>query len=335
MTILIVDDQDIKVNKIKTVINESAVGRNATVFVNQNVADTVEFLSKGIPVDLMILDLNMPVRHGEEVKPGAGLGVIKEIKRRRDLVRPHHVIGLTGATPVDDLSTKFFSADGWVLVDYNPALLDWEEVISNKLDWISPVTTLAIVKSRRKLLFVGASPKDQDPINLGTEQRKLLNTLQMAQNRDDFEFIARQGATFSGLSLEMISNQPEFLHLSGHGDEEGLVLEDDQGLTSYMPVEALNQLVLLTAGIKCIFLNACYSSDQAKLLSQNKLYVIGLNGTINSDVAEAFATGFYQAIYEGLTIELAYRSGVAHGIVASGTAGFSKSQLWFAGKPVN
>lgn len=333
MNFLIVEDQDFKVEKIRTVINEATIGKAIELYVSQNVSQAVEFLSGNIPIDLLILDLNLPVREGEDIKNGSGLTVIKEINRRPSIIRPGAILGLTAANPINEDATRFFKTEGWALISYNVESSEWEETITNKINYMSEVPLKTVVLKRR-ILYVGASPKDQDAIGVGTEQRRIEDTIRMGTFRDDFEIIGKQGSTFEQLSRELMVTNPEFLHFSGHGDANGIAMEDQNGLTCYVPLDAIDQLLTNNPSVKCILLNSCYSSDQAKALSLRGIYVLGNSESLPSNVAEEFSVGFYQAIVERKEVHHAFGNGTAHSRLATGFEEQMLMKLWFKGEIV-
>ncbi|MGV6832201.1 MAG: response regulator, partial [bacterium] len=71
MKILIVDDSDLKISKIKTVINET--DEKHEILIAKNKADAMILIKSNPLIDLMILDLNLPNRKGENAKRLAGL----------------------------------------------------------------------------------------------------------------------------------------------------------------------------------------------------------------------------------------------------------------------
>ena len=58
--------------------------------------------------------------------------------------------------------------------------------------------------------------------------------------------------------------------------------------------------------ISLVFLNACYSEDQAKAISQHVDFVIGMSRTISDEASIAFATSFYSSLGFGLSIDDAF-----------------------------
>ena len=74
--------------------------------------------------------------------------------------------------------------------------------------------------------------------------------------------------------------------------------------------EALAELFELCADhIECVLLNACYSEVQATAIAQHINYVIGMSQSIGDRAAIKFATGFYDALGAGKTIEIAFKFG--------------------------
>lgn len=135
MKILIVDDTNLKIAKIKTVIIETA--KSPEFLVAKNKADAMTLIRSNPLIDLMILDLNLPNRRGENAKRLAGLSFLKELNRRDSIVKPDHIIGLTAYSELKNEVRDEFEQNGWVIITYNTANAEWEETIKNKIDYIS------------------------------------------------------------------------------------------------------------------------------------------------------------------------------------------------------
>lgn len=105
--------------------------------------------------------------------------------------------------------------------------------------------------------------------------------------------------------------KPQIVHFSGHGlGSDGIVVEDDQGNSKIISTEALASLFSLFADqVECVLLNACHSEVQAIAIAQNINYVIGMSHEIGDRAAIKFATGFYDALGAGKSVEVAYGFG--------------------------
>ena len=56
-------------------------------------------------------------------------------------------------------------------------------------------------------------------------------------------------------------------------------------------------------------MNACYSTNQAEVLSKRVKYVVGVHNSIDDNASIDFIAGFYYGLSDGKTIESAFRYG--------------------------
>ena len=67
-----------------------------------------------------------------------------------------------------------------------------------------------------------------------------------------------------------------------------------------IPTNALKRLFKrIKDTAELVLLNSCYSAEQAKVISEFGVYVIGNNAPIGDDAAIAFAKGLYTGLSEG------------------------------------
>lgn len=134
MNILIVDDDNYKVQKIRAVIEsfESDVSIN----VASCNSEAVNILRSVEKIELLILDLFLPVRLNESPKKDGGIMLLKEIIRNPKLTNPTHVLGLTSYEDVKEVNTPLFENESWHIATFDAKKTDWEEKIRNKLNYI-------------------------------------------------------------------------------------------------------------------------------------------------------------------------------------------------------
>lgn len=135
MIILIVDDSIIKINKIKTVINETNIDTKFLIALNK--AEAMDLILSNPIIDLMILDLNLPNRKGEEPKRLAGLSLLKELNRRNSIRKPQHIIGLTAYVELHNETLSEFIENGWIIITYDNTKSEWEDTIKKKVEYIN------------------------------------------------------------------------------------------------------------------------------------------------------------------------------------------------------
>jgi CHAT domain len=106
-------------------------------------------------------------------------------------------------------------------------------------------------------------------------------------------------------------HQPHIVHFSGHGSGEGLSLAGNNGQERLVTTQALKSLfTTLKDNIRLVFLNACYSREQALALAETIDCVIGMKESIGDDAATAFASSFYRAVGFGRSIQEAFEQGI-------------------------
>ena len=90
-------------------------------------------LVKSNVYDIMILDMNVPVREDSgSPDPQGGLRFLKQIQRKANLNPPRHIVGLTAYDGLVKEHREDFNKQGWVLVKYDNTT-QWEETIKEKI----------------------------------------------------------------------------------------------------------------------------------------------------------------------------------------------------------
>ncbi|GAB3713865.1 phosphorylase family protein [Flavobacterium koreense] len=135
MVVFIVDDDITKTTKIEEVLNRLSL--KLRIIKSSNSVDALNILLQEKIIDLLILDINLPVREGEFPKANGGLSILNQIIRRPETCNPTSIIGLTAHQDLKKITDKYFNKEGWIIVSYNTKLSDWEDVLTNKLIYLS------------------------------------------------------------------------------------------------------------------------------------------------------------------------------------------------------
>jgi WD40 repeat protein len=154
------------------------------------------------------------------------------------------------------------------------------------------------------ILFFAANPSDRAPLRLDFEIREIQSGLRHSRKRFDVRYQAATRPT--DLRRALLDHTPAYVHFSGHGaGTAGIVLEDQ-----IVGAEALAGLFALCADtLKCVVLNACYTSIQAHAIVQHIDYVVGMTKAIGDVAAIEFSTAFYDALGAGKSVEVAFEFG--------------------------
>jgi CHAT domain-containing protein len=163
----------------------------------------------------------------------------------------------------------------------------------------------------KTILILASNPKNTSPLRLDEEIREIDAGLQRAKKRELFDLKQRWAVRVQDVFQALLDFKPQIVHFSGHGSgDDGLALEDEAGKLKLVDTEALAKLFeLFSTTIECVVLNACYSEVQAQVIAKHIPYVIGMNQAIGDKAAVKFATGFYNALGAGESVEFAYKLG--------------------------
>ena len=165
----------------------------------------------------------------------------------------------------------------------------------------------------KRILILGANPKNTSNLRLDEEVREIKNTLQLSPNRNDFQIIAESAVQVDDLIRFLSNHQPAIVHFAGHGlGTDGLALEDNSGQMQLVSTQALAKLFdSFEHIVECVLLNACYSEAQATAIHQHIDCVVGMNQAIGDKAAIKFSVGFYTALWSGRNYEDCFHMGRA------------------------
>jgi hypothetical protein len=162
----------------------------------------------------------------------------------------------------------------------------------------------------KTILILSANPVGTARLRLDEEVREIQEGLKRSKHRDQFNICQKWAVQRRDLRRALLEHEPQILHFTGHGESEGILVEDKQGFGTLVPPRALAGLFKLHSDrIECVILNACYSDHQARTINKHIRYVIGMPRQIKDKAAIEFAVGFYDALGAGKPVEEAFAFG--------------------------
>lgn len=166
------------------------------------------------------------------------------------------------------------------------------------------------MSATRKILILSANPKNTARLRVDEEAREIRAALRRSEYRDQFQIEQRQAVGLRDFRQAIFECRPQIVHFSGHGESNGIMVEDQVGNAVLVDPNALAGLFGLSKQyIDCVLLNACFSEVQAEAINEHINYVIGMRQGIEDKAAIEFAVGFYDALGAGETVEGAFRFG--------------------------
>ena len=164
----------------------------------------------------------------------------------------------------------------------------------------------------KKILILSANPKNREHLRLDEEVREIHEALRRSTYRDMFKIEQRLAVRSMDIRRAILEVEPNIVHFCGHGEQNGLMIENEHGNSTLIESDRLGELFgLLKQDIEleCVLLNSCYSAIQAQALNKHIDYVIGIPYGIDDRAAIQFAVGFYDGLGAGKNFENAYELG--------------------------
>jgi hypothetical protein len=164
----------------------------------------------------------------------------------------------------------------------------------------TPPTPSPAVDKAKKILIIFANPKATALLELDKEYRLTQEQMRAGKQRDLYDFLPPVLAANLEEMMRALAQKPQIVHFSGHGSSSGIYLLDANGFSQSLNENLLKALFEPLKGIcECVLLNACYSAQQAALISTLGIFVIGYNLPVADSSAYAFSKGFYLGLSEG------------------------------------
>jgi nucleoside phosphorylase/CheY-like chemotaxis protein len=132
INLLIVDDSQVKVGHLVDFLSLFSTPEQLRIEAVGNVYEAAQAL-RGRVYDLLILDLNIPLRAGEPPRDEGGVRLLRAIQTRPDIKRPDHIVGLTAFDTLRAKHAGDFDEYLWTIVHYDPAQEDWLHRIGRKV----------------------------------------------------------------------------------------------------------------------------------------------------------------------------------------------------------
>jgi len=162
-----------------------------------------------------------------------------------------------------------------------------------------------------KVLFVAANPGSSERSEVDVEIREITTKIGTTDHRDSIDLISAWAVRPEDLLQLLNQHKPHIVHFTGRGSTSGkITLFNDKGAYKPLSKKAIKSLFsAMKDNIKVVFLNACYSRQQAEAITSVIDCTIGIDGAVGYQAAITFASSFYQAIGFGRSIKNSFEQG--------------------------
>lgn len=207
--------------------------------------------------------------------------------------RPTIISDLEGITfaPFDS------SADTEILSAVGPACFLIRQRLRKRIGGYEP----------SRLLFLASNPATTPRLSLDREVRGITNGLRPLEKRGRLSFGQHWALRCDELASVLQEHLPHFVHISCHGHDGSLVLEDSRGGSAIVSVEVITKIFALFAGmIRCVLFTAGIPQLAAQDLIEKIDCVISLESGIDDEAVIGFSAAFYETLGNGHDVKRAF-----------------------------
>jgi len=161
-----------------------------------------------------------------------------------------------------------------------------------------------------RILFLSANPWSMSRILVDEEAREISEKIDEGVYRDRFELYKHPATRPNDLQRLLLKYQPHIVHFSCHGSKgRKIVLAGAHGHAKAVDQHGLAKVLALYSNhVRLVLLNACFTKEQARSISEVIDYSIGTERPIGDKVSVTFAGAFYRALGFGKSIRDAFES---------------------------
>lgn len=161
---------------------------------------------------------------------------------------------------------------------------------------------------KKKVLFICASPRDQNPLDFGREYRQIIDALQASIDKQNFEQNIYTSVKKAELLDILTAQKPDYLHISMHSSlKNGLCFEDHAGALAAMSVEDFKVIIHTFSQqytMSAVLLSACNSGGHARAIQGLCQKAIGTNDVFPADAGIVYAGGFYNMLFSDINKDI-------------------------------
>ncbi|MEN6622825.1 MAG: hypothetical protein ABFD50_14900 [Smithella sp.] len=140
LDILIIDDNEKKIEKIVAVIREFDEIPSTNVYIAKSQIEGKKQLREK-QFDLVVLDIQLPTRGGGVPSANGGVSLLKEIHSRTLYKRPICIVGLTAYPELLTDAGNAFAETMWSIILYNDTSTEWVNRLAQKIRYLLELKT--------------------------------------------------------------------------------------------------------------------------------------------------------------------------------------------------
>jgi hypothetical protein len=160
---------------------------------------------------------------------------------------------------------------------------------------------------KTKVLFATASPQNLRPLAVDQESRYVL----IESQGKALNIIVCPNTDRDSMISMVTFEKPQIIHFSGHGTTGGLETIDPRTQNSIQlhNDDLVDMFGLFKElGTKCVVLCSCWSYEQAKVISELDIPVVGMLQPVDDEVAIKFSRDLYYSLLSNNPLDLIFKT---------------------------
>lgn len=163
--------------------------------------------------------------------------------------------------------------------------------------------------SQAKILILSANPRSTDRLSIDEEVRAIQKIIR--ETAAPIEVVSEWAVRADEIIPALLRHRPQVVHFAGHGNESGELMMVGRDPTDIAPVPARllrDMFAAVSTDTQCVVLYGCFSNAQASALVETIPTAVGLSSQVSDTAAIAFATGFYEVLALGWSVDEAFKA---------------------------
>lgn len=159
-----------------------------------------------------------------------------------------------------------------------------------------------------RILICYSNPIDTSRLRLDVEHN-LIDAVVKQAGFDPAIVKRIHASTFEDLVTELAGGSYEILQFSGHGDDNGIYLENPAHSSSdFLDAQTIRHVLeVCPTTLRVLILTCCFSNEYSNSVSPLVPYLISISGPLPDKAAVLFSKIFFRSILQGLPIEVAFK----------------------------
>jgi hypothetical protein len=158
-----------------------------------------------------------------------------------------------------------------------------------------------------KVLYIASNPPDENSLLLEREITQLQSRFG-SRSSAELSFVFLPGLPLERIPDAIAEHKPDILHLSAHGNKDGLVMLSEEKKPKHLTASALKAFLDLDLPPRLVIINACNSKDIAGALVAVVPMAIGMVAEISNSAARAAIRLLYERLIRGQSVKRSFEA---------------------------